>query len=100
MDNPELYIQANQPQRFGALEALQDSSSTINWRCDGRDSIIDAGCGPGDVTVDILMPYLPANFIRLVGIDISKEMIGYARRTYVHPNLSFELFDLGKDLEK
>lgn len=98
MDNPEIYVRGNYLQRHAVQEALQEFA--IDWRCDGGDSVLDAGCGPGDVTVDILMPYLPANFSRLIGVDISNKMIDYARKTYVRPNLSFEKFDLTKDLEK
>lgn len=100
MNKPELYVHVNQLQRCGTQEALQEFAGAINWRFDGRDSVLDAGCGPGDVTVDILMPILPSSFQRLVGVDISTEMIDYARKTQIHPKLSFEQFDLSKDLEK
>lgn len=100
MDNPVPYIHVNHLQRFGARQALQEFGSVINWRSDGLDSVLDVGCGPGDVTIDILMSFLPADFSRLVGVDISKAMINYARETYAQPNLSFEQFDLSKDLEK
>lgn len=46
------------------------------------------------------MPILPTNFSRLVGIDISNEIIDYARKTQIYPKLSFEQFDLCTDLEK
>lgn len=62
--------------------------------------MLDAGCGPGDLTFDILMPNLPSNFQRLVGVDVSNEMIDYARKTQIHPRLSFEQFDLCTKLEK
>lgn len=99
MNDPVSYIRNNGLQRLGVQTALQEFANTIDWRCDGRDSVLDAGCGPGDVTVDILMPILPANFSRLVGVDISESMIDYARKAYVRPKLSFELFDLSKNLE-
>lgn len=69
MDNPVPYVHVNQLQRFGTEQALREFVTANIWRCDGRDSILDAGCGPGDVTVDILMSYLPANFSRLVGVE-------------------------------
>lgn len=100
MNRPELYTQVNKIQRRDAQEMLEDFAGKIGWRLDGNDSILDAGCGSGDVTVDILLPVLPKNFHRLVGIDISKQMIDYARKTQIHPKLSFEQFDLCTDLEK
>lgn len=99
MNKAALYRQSNHFQRRDAQEALQEFSDTIKWRLDGRDSVLDAGCGSGDVTVDILMPILPMNFSRLVGVDISKAMLEYARKTQIHPKLSFEQFDLCTDLE-
>lgn len=100
MNKAALYSQSNHFQRRDAQEALQEFADTIKWRSDGHDSVLDAGCGSGDVTVEILMPILPMNFRRLVGADISKAMLDYARKTQIHPKLSFEQFDLCTDLEK
>lgn len=99
MNRPELYAQVNQIQRRDAQKMLEEFADKIKWRSDGNDSILDAGCGSGDVTVDLLLPILPKNFQRLVGIDISQQMIDYARKTQIHPKLSFEQFDLCMDLE-
>lgn len=100
MNRPELYRQVNKIQRRDAQEALEEFADSIKWRSDGCDSVLDAGCGSGDVTLDILLPILPRNFHRLVGIDISREMIDYARKTQINPKLSFEQFDLCIELEK
>lgn len=100
MNKPKLYCQGNSVQRREAEGILQDFGEKIKWRSDGCDSVLDAGCGSGDVTVDILKPILPANFERLIGIDVSNEMIDYARKTQVHPKLSFEQFDLGVEIKK
>lgn len=100
MNRPELYRQVNRIQRRDAQEALEEFADSIKWRSDGCDSVLDAGCGSGDVTVDILLPILPRNFHRLVGIDVSREMIDYARKTQINSKLSFEQFDLCIELEK
>jgi juvenile hormone acid methyltransferase len=60
--------------------------------------VLDLGCGPGDVTAEVLMPRLPADFSVLVGADLSAEMVQYASETYTHPKLRFTQFDLAKDL--
>lgn len=99
MNRPELYAQVNKIQRRDAQVMIEEFADKIKWRLDGNDSILDAGCGSGDVTVDILLPILPKNFQRLVGIDISEHMIEYARKTQIHPKISFEQFDLCADLE-
>lgn len=100
MNKPKLYRQVNSFQRGEAEKVLQEFSWKINWCLNGGDSILDAGCGTGDVTREILMPILPAKFKRLIGIDVSQEMIDYARKTQIHPKLSFEQFDLNIDIEK
>lgn len=100
MNNPELYLQSNQISKRDSQQVLQDFVESINWHPDGCDSLLDAGCGPGDVTMDIVLPFLPPSFERLVGVDISHEMISYARKTRIHPKLSFEQFNLNIEFEK
>lgn len=95
-----MYVKSNQVQRAGAVYTFQKFKHLLEWRSDGCDSVLDVGCGPGDITMDIMLPILPANFTRLVGIDLSKEAIEYARKTYVHPRVAFEQFDLEIELEK
>lgn len=58
------------------------------------------GCGSGDVTIDYILPILPKNFERLIGVDISEQMIRFAREQYPHPKIAFERFDLSIELEK
>lgn len=101
MNKAELYHRSNQAQKYDAQQALDEFASLIKWRSDGCDSVLDAGCGTGNVTVDLLLPILPANVERIVGVDISEEMIDFARKTYdTYPNLSFEVFNLDVELEK
>lgn len=81
-------------------QTLEDYASSFKWRAGGGDSVLDAGCGPGDVTTEVLLPFLPANFKRLVGADVSTEMVEFCRRTYSHPKLSFEQFNFDQALEQ
>lgn len=100
MNKAALYCESNDFQRYYSRKTLREFASVSKWRPDGCDSVLDAGCGTGDVTLDILMPILPAKFKRIVGVDISNEMLDYARKTQVHPKLSFERFNLEVELEK
>lgn len=99
MNKPALYHQLNQLSSRDSHQIIQDYAETLNWRPDGCDAVLDAGCGAGDITHGIILPFLPPHFERLVGVDVSKEMIDYARRTHIHPKLTFQQFDLGSDLE-
>lgn len=100
MHNAELFHRYSEISRRDSLQAFEDFAGVFNWRSDGKDSMLDIGCGPGDITYSILLPFLPRTFERLVGVDISDQMIDYARQTYTHPKLSFEHFDVDVELDE
>lgn len=100
MNKADLYHQNKNNSVVDSEEALQSFENIFKWRSDGGDSVLDAGCGSGDVTYDVLLPFLPANFKRLVGVDISKEMIKFAQKTYTHPKLAFQEFNLDVAVEE
>jgi SAM-dependent methyltransferase len=56
--------------------------------CSGKD-VLDAGCGVGYGTA-----FLAQAARRVVGVDLSEEAIGYARRRYGAPNVEFLVGDL------
>jgi juvenile hormone acid methyltransferase len=78
-------------------KALSEYINRMSWKT--GDLVLDAGCGPGSVTTQVLMPRLPADFGLLIGADLSADMIQYASDNYKHPKLKFTQFDLDKDIE-
>lgn len=100
MHNADLYQQANGPQRRDAELLINEFANVLQWRPDGFDAILDIGCGSGDVSMDFLLPILPKNFSRFTGVDLSPEMVEYARKKYASSRISFEQFNIGIDLEK
>lgn len=100
MNKAALYKRSNGLQRRDAKQTIEEFSPVLQWRSNGGDSLLDIGCGSGDVTIDFLLPILPENFRRLVGVDLSQEMVEFARQQYPHPRISFDHFDLGVDIEK
>lgn len=100
MHKAALYKRSNGLQRRDAKQTIDEFAMTLQWRSDGCDSLLDIGCGSGDVTIDFLLPILPLNFQRLVGVDISEEMVQFARQQYPHPRISFDKFDLSTDIDK
>lgn len=100
MNKADLYQRSNGLQRRDARQVLEEFSSMLQWRENGRDSVLDVGCGSGDVTIDYLLPLLPMTFSRLVGSDLSEQMIRYARDVYKHPNIEFEKLDISGDVDK
>lgn len=57
----ELKLRSNQIQCVGAKKKLQEFKYLLKCEC-----VLDVGCGTVEMTMDILLPNLPANFIRLV----------------------------------
>lgn len=78
MNNPVVYDQSNNLQRQEVRKLLQKYKNKIIWRRDGKD-LLDIGCGSGNITIDFLLPMLPSNFERLMGIDKSEKMVFHAR---------------------
>lgn len=99
MNDAALYQRANPMQRNDAKQMLDTFSHQFKWRPDGKDSLLDIGCGSGDVTIDFILPVLPPKFSRLVGADISDAMLNYARQSYQNSKILFEKLDVGLPLE-
>lgn len=55
---------------------------------------MDIGSGPGDITKEILLPFLDPN-ATIIGIDIMEKMVKYANETYGDDKrLKFEVLDI------
>lgn len=65
MDRPELYVKVNDMQRRGAKDVLSKYVEQMIWTSD--ETILDLGCGPGDVTNEIIEPILKNKINHLVG---------------------------------
>jgi trans-aconitate 2-methyltransferase len=80
----DIYSQYSQPQ----LMWFAQFSNTLP--IEGNEDILDIGCGDGKLTHEI------ANRLRngtILGIDISKSMIDFAKNTHKQKNLSFTIGD-------
>lgn len=100
MEHGALYQHANSVQRRDAKQMLDEYAHLFRWRADGRDSLLDIGCGSGDVTVDYVLPLMPPGYSRVVGADLSAGMLRHARSTFAcNERLSFEQLDIGRPLD-
>uniref|UniRef100_A0A1I8NP59 Methyltransferase type 12 domain-containing protein n=1 Tax=Stomoxys calcitrans TaxID=35570 RepID=A0A1I8NP59_STOCA len=98
MNNPELYISANDVQRHDADVVVKKFSSKMQWHPKGEDTLIDLGSGSGDVLMDIVYPRIPKNFQRIVCTDVNPTMISYARQKFGHvKGVEFETLDMATD---
>lgn len=91
----DLYRNINDVQRRVSKELIEEFSPRMKFRPNGHDSLLDIGCGTGDVTRDFILPVLPQQFSRLVGVDISDSMLSVARETLQNAKVSFENLDIG-----
>lgn len=98
MNKAVLYKSSNGLQRRDAEQVLSEFSHLIRWREEKTDSLMDVGCGSGDVTIDFILPMMPKKFSRLVGTDLSQEMVEFASGRYVHPKISFSQLDISADI--
>jgi juvenile hormone acid methyltransferase len=96
--DPKLYIQTNNLQRRDGEAILAQHSDIFRWKNDGSDSLLDIGCGSSDVTIDFILPMMPKNFSKLVGVDISKLMIQHSKDLYENDHIKFYELDIGADI--
>lgn len=98
MNNAKLYKKSNPLQRRDAQDIINEFSHLFEVNSD-EFKLLDIGCGSGDVLVDIILPKLPSDLQnwQACGVDISKEMIKYARDNYENKFLEFFKVDIESD---
>jgi trans-aconitate methyltransferase len=88
--------------RWDPDDYRRSSSAQFNWAMTliagldlkGKENILDIGCGDGRITA-ILAEKVPKG--RVLGMDISPEMIGHAEKTHSGvPNLRFQVADASR----
>ena len=70
MHCPERYIRNNGIQQRDARDILAAYIEKMVWKSD--EIVLDIGCGPGDVTSDILNPFLKNKIKQLVCLSYLK----------------------------
>ncbi|XP_075532269.1 juvenile hormone acid O-methyltransferase-like [Dermacentor variabilis] len=61
---------------------------------------LDVGSGCGQVTMKMLLPNVPDNVERIVGVDVCPNMVSYAREHSSHPKLAYEQLDITGDVSE
>ena len=97
MNDPKIYKRANLLQKRDA-EMIMSEFMEHFVESSNKKTLLDVGCGSGDVLVDIIIPKLPESFIEIVGVDISDEMIKYAHQSYETKQLKFIKLDIERDI--
>ncbi|CAN7941719.1 unnamed protein product, partial [Ixodes hexagonus] len=94
---PQLYIKATGETWLSAaiveLDRLQEYFTTQKTE---DLQVLDLGCGTGDITRDVLVPRcLPCR--RIVAVDVSEDMVEYARTNFPHPKISYDVLNIVGD---
>lgn len=97
MENAELYVSSNALQKRDALLVLTEFLPQMAWQEEG-ETILDIGCGSGDVTRNLLMPLLP-RVEQVMGVDVSHEMVNFATKTFQHNSLAFRHLDIERSVQ-
>ncbi|KAE9534178.1 hypothetical protein AGLY_008685 [Aphis glycines] len=93
MHCPEQYLKNNDMQRKDVENILNVYFKKMVWK--SNEIVLDIGCGPGDITSDILYPLLKDKINQLVGVDKSIEMVEHAKKTYGCSKMDFKVLDIG-----
>ncbi|CAL1678715.1 unnamed protein product [Lasius platythorax] len=91
MVNPEQYVSFDKMCKSNVSHIISEFAKdlkNISGKC------MDVGCGPGDITRDILLPVLNSK-ATIIGTDIMENVVEYANKTYGdNKRLKFEMLDI------
>ncbi|KAM7303643.1 juvenile hormone acid O-methyltransferase-like [Ixodes scapularis] len=89
---PDIYIDMTSMSRRKNTKALQ--KATFRRPTEDCRQVLDIGCGTGDFTRDVLLPWNhPCT--KVVAVDASSAMVDYAKANFGHPAICYDVLDLG-----
>uniref|UniRef100_A0A1Y1JVD7 Methyltransferase domain-containing protein n=1 Tax=Photinus pyralis TaxID=7054 RepID=A0A1Y1JVD7_PHOPY len=96
MSKAELYVELSKINEKDAERVLKKCAEIVEWREDC--AVLDIGCGPGNVTHNVIVPALPKAAL-IVGIDKQLAVVDYANAKYAtnEPRIKFEAVDVVSD---
>jgi ubiquinone/menaquinone biosynthesis C-methylase UbiE len=98
MNKAELYKESNGLQRRDAKEIINEFFQSFQFKGDGSELLLDIGCGSADVLTELVQPKMPKLYKKLVGVDISKEMINYCKEKFENELTYFERLDISDNI--
>jgi juvenile hormone acid methyltransferase len=88
-----LYSNHDELQRIDADHILTTFSNLLKWK--NSENVLDVGSADGGITTEILMPNLPKDFKKLVGVDIAEKMVAFANNNSKNnPKVEFHVLDI------
>lgn len=96
MNKAVLFMRFNSQSQREFLYLKRKYLKHINFK--ENCQVLDVGCGPGDITRHGLFPLLPKSTRKLVGVDLSPEMVNFAKQYHQDdPRISYYQLDIGTD---
>ncbi|XP_046998118.1 juvenile hormone acid O-methyltransferase-like [Schistocerca americana] len=93
MNDAELCAKSSSPQQQFVNKVLEELWPALEWRCE-QGTVLDVGCGAGDVTTHELLPRLPPG-VSVLAVDINPAMVAKAADRFSGPRLRFRQLDIG-----
>ncbi|KAK5650478.1 hypothetical protein RI129_001507 [Pyrocoelia pectoralis] len=92
MNKPEVYFKSRacSTQTDYSRHIMEDYFPFIRQNSNNVKSVLDIGCGPGNTTLNVILPYLEQDTVEIIGIDKSPSMIDYAKKTYEDARVAFK----------
>ncbi|XP_011172993.2 juvenile hormone acid O-methyltransferase-like [Solenopsis invicta] len=91
MTSPEVYSANDNVMKHNVEYILEEFAENLTNIC---GKCMDVGCGPGDITKNLLLPALGSD-AQIIGTDISEKMIKYANVTSSdEKRVQFEVLDI------
>lgn len=98
-EDATLYSEFSNLQKKDAQRLFKECVEKNQSELSSCENVLDIGCGTGESLIEFMLPSLKAECFKVTGIDVSKEMIEFAREKYESTNRSFHVFDIQSSLE-
>lgn len=82
MYEPKTFEGNNNCLLHSTAAALERTGHLIKWRPDNMDTILDVGCGPGNILVDVILSKFKGKYSLCYATDVSKTMVDFGSKKY------------------
>ncbi|KAK9503163.1 hypothetical protein O3M35_011791 [Rhynocoris fuscipes] len=94
-EDPNLYSEHSKDHQKEAKYMLDAYSDYLKWN--KYETVLDIGCGSGDVTNNVIKPYLDPSFKALVAVDKSEKMIRFNETKWpFDPRVHYHVLDISE----
>ncbi|CAG9806921.1 unnamed protein product [Chironomus riparius] len=99
MDNPEIYSVNNEHQKARVVDFFNVYGEKLRNAFGGKEiDVLDIGSGCGTVLKEVIVDNSGLKFSKIIGVDISEEMVKFSNEKYGSDLISFQVMDAGKEI--